>query len=400
MSRWRVLAPGRVNLIGEHTDYNGLPVLPMAIDRAIRVDFRVSGEAMVRLDSPEARFARCEFRLDDPIAAAAQGDWSNYVRAAALGIGEHGVELRYGIEGTVAGDVPVAAGLASSSALVVATALALLKANEVEIPDIELAALLARAERFVGLQGGGMDQAACLHGVVGHAMRIEFEPLRVTPVAMPKWWRWVVASSLVSAEKSGGARDAYNERARQCREALEGVGGGGGEDVGGGGVRETEDVQGGGVASRPTYRDLVADHDLDGVLRRAREVLSPVLFRRFRHVVTEGHRVALAEEAMRNGEMDRFGDLMVQSHDSLRDDYEVSTAELDEMVEIVLKAGATGARLTGAGFGGCIVALCETRAVTPVMQALATRFYAPRLGGPPRRDVMFVAKPARGAWVG
>lgn len=402
MSRWRVLAPGRVNLIGEHTDYNGLPVLPMAIDRAIRLDFRVTGDTMVRLDSPEARFARCEFPLDGPVKAAAQGDWSNYVRAAALGLGEHGVELTRGIEGIVAGDVPVAAGLGSSSALVVASALALLKANGVEIPSIELAALMARAERFVGLHGGAMDQTACLHGVAGHAMRIEFEPLGVTPVAVPVWWRWVVASSLVEAEKSGGAQAAYNERAGQCREALEGVGdGGGGETVGADdGGRETGDVRGGVVASRPTYGDMVADHDLDGVLRRAREVLSPVLFRRFRHVVTEGHRVALAEEAMRNGEMDRFGDLMVQSHDSLRDDYEVSTPELDEMVRIALNAGATGARLTGAGFGGCIVALCETRAVAPVMRALATRFYAPRLGGPPRRDVMFAAKPSRGAWVG
>ena len=400
MSRWRVLAPGRVNLIGEHTDYNGLPVLPMAIDRAIRVDFRVTGEAMVRLDSAEDRFARCEFRLDDPIGAAAQGDWSNYVRAAALGLGEHGVELRRGIEGTVAGDVPIAAGLASSSALVVASALALLKANDVEIPRIELAALMARAERFVGLHGGGMDQAACLHGIGGHAMRIEFEPLRVTPVAVPRWWRWVVASSLVRAEKSRGVLEAYNERARQCREALEGLACGGGEASGGGDGRETADSRGGVAARQPGYRDLVADHGLDGVLRRARDVLSPVLLRRFRHVVTEGHRVALAEEAMRNGEMDRFGDLMVQSQDSLRDDYEASTAELDEMVDIALKAGATGARLTGAGFGGCIVALCETRAVAPVMRALATRFYGPRLGGPPRRDVMFAAKPARGAWVG
>ena len=259
---------------------------------------------------------------------------------------------------------------------------------------------MARAERFVGLQGGGMDQAACLHGVGGHAMRIDFEPLRVTPVAMPKWWRWVVASSLVRAEKSRGVLEAYNERARQGREALEGLVVGGGGAVGGRDGWETADSRGGVAARKPTYRDLVADHDLDGVLRRARDVLSPVLFRRFRHVVMEGHRVALAEEAMRNGEMDRFGDLMVQSQDSLRDDYEVSTAELDEMVEIALKAGATGARLTGAGFGGCIVALCETRAVAPVMRALATRFYEPRLGGPPRRDVMFAAKPARGAWVG
>ncbi|MYH52678.1 MAG: hypothetical protein F4139_06970 [Gemmatimonadetes bacterium] len=427
---WRAVAPGRVNLIGEHTDYSGLPVLPIAIDRAIRVDFRVVGEAMVRLDSPVPRFSPFAFQLKRPIEAADQGDWSNYVRAAARGLLEHGVELRRGIVGTVSGDVPIASGLSSSSALVVASALALMKANVVEVEDgkgggaesgvgpaaaglasdedgmggraegsvgpaavgrasgedaagghrsgkaisrLELAALLARAERFVGLQGGGMDQAACLHGMEGHALRIEFEPLRVTPVAVPAGWRWVVASSLERAEKSAGAREAYNERARQCREALEGVGGG--------------------------YRDLVADSDLDGVLRRARRVLAPVLFRRFRHVVTEGRRVALAEEAMRNGEMGRFGDLMVQSHVSLRDDYEVSTADLDEMVEVALEAGAAGVRLTGAGFGGCIVTLCDEQAVAPVTDALATRFYAPRLGGPPGRDVMFAVKAGRGAGV-
>ena len=368
VGRWRAVAPGRVNLIGEHTDYNGLPVLPIAIDRAVRVDFRVVGDAMVRLASAVARFAPLTFQLKRPIEAADQGDWSNYVRAAARGLMGHGIELRRGIEGTVSGDVPIASGLSSSSALVVASALALLKANGVEVGGVvgggavavpggpvadrlagkpagssrgleesagrdeqaisrlELAALLARAERFVGLEGGGMDQAACLHGVEGHALRIEFEPLRVTPVAVPDGWRWVVASSLARAEKSAGAREAYNARARECREAVAGVGDG--------------------------YRDLVAEPDLDGVARRARGVLSPVLFRRFRHVVSEGRRVGLAEEAMRNGDMGRFGKLMVQSHRSLRDDYEVSTADLDEMVGIALQAGAAGARLTGAGFGG------------------------------------------------
>ncbi len=418
VGRWRAVAPGRVNLIGEHTDYNGLPVLPIAIDRAIRVDFRVAGDAMVRLASPVVRFAPLTFQLKRPIEAADQGDWSNYVRAAARGLMEHGVELRRGIEGTVSGDVPIASGLSSSSALVVASALALLKANGVEvgrggaagggavavpgrraadqvvdqpagasrgleesagraeqaISRLELAAVMARAERFVGLEGGGMDQAACLHGVEGHALRIEFEPLRVTPVAVPEGWRWVVASSLVRAEKSGGAREAYNARARECREAVGGVGGG--------------------------YRDLVAEPDLDGVLRRGRRILAPVLFRRFRHVVTEGRRVGLAEEAMRNSDMGRFGKLMVQSHGSLRDDYEVSTADLDEMVGIALEAGAAGARLTGAGFGGCIVALCEGGAVERVMEALAMRFYGPRLGGPPEGDVMFAVRASGEAGVG
>ena len=436
--RWRAVAPGRVNLIGEHTDYNGLPVLPIAIDRAIQIDFRVVDEAMVRLRSPLARFAPFAFQLKRPIGAAGPGDWSNYVRAAARGLLEHGVELRRGIEGTVSGDVPIASGLSSSSALVVASALALLKANGVDVKGgagrmggvaaggpgraaaglvsdvdtadehgtgraisrIELAALMARAERFVGLRGGGMDQAACLHGVAGHALRIEFRPLRVTRVAAPWRWRWVVASSLVRAEKSSGAREAYNERARQCREALDGVVGGSGEAVGAGDGRAPGDVRDDMVARHTTYRDLVAEPDLEGLLRRARDLLSPVLFRRFRHVVTEGHRVALAEEAMRNGEMGRFGDFMVRSHESLRDDCDVSTAQLDEMVEIALEAGAAGARLTGAGFGGCIVALCDGGGITRVMEALAMRFYAPRLGRAPRRDVMFAAKPARGAWVG
>ena len=382
--RWQAIAPGRVNLIGEHTDYNGLPVFPIAIDRDVRVDFCVVDDPVVRLDSPSPRFAPFTFQLKRPIEAADQGDWSNYVRAAARGLLEHGMPLERGIEGTVTGDVPVASGLSSSSALVVASALALLKASGVTLPRLELAALMARAERLVGLEGGGMDQAACLHGVDGHALRIEFDPLRVTPVPVPEGWRWVVASSLVRAEKSAGAREAYNERARQCREALRLVGSRVGERSGG---------------RPPSYRDLVLMDDRDALLDHACRVLSPVLFRRFRHVVTEGRRVALAERAMRDGDLHRFGHLMVRSHESLRDDYEVSTGELDAIVTVALNAGAAGARLTGAGFGGCAVALCDEATVAPVMEALTARFYQPRLGRPPTRDMMFSAQPSGGAGV-
>ncbi len=394
-TRWLSVAPGRVNLIGEHTDYNGLPVLPIAIDRDVRIEFTVTDDAVVRLHSPVARFDPFAFQLKRPIEGAAQGDWSNYVRAAARGLLEHGVPLERGIKGTVTGDVPIASGLSSSSALVVASALALLKANGVAVggegaarptgaapalSHLELAALMARAERFVGLEGGGMDQAACLHGVAGHALRIDFDPLRVTPVAVPEGWRWVVASSLVRAEKSGAAREAYNERARQCREALGGVGG------------LARDVP-------FTYRDLVAVDNLDGLLRHARRVLAPVLFRRFRHVVTEGRRVAQAEVAMHDGDARRFGDLMVRSHESLRDDYEVSTGTLDAIVEVALEAGAAGARLTGAGFGGCAVVLCDDATVAPVMEALAARFYAARMRGSANSEVAFAVEPSRGARV-
>ena len=423
-ARWRAIAPGRVNLIGEHTDHNGLPVLPIAIDRAVRVEFTVVDEPVVRLGSPSPRFAPFEFQLKRPIEAAAQGDWSNYARAAARGLLERGISLDRGIEGTVVGDVPIASGLSSSSALVVASALALLKANGIEVgggPEaiapspgwdheravrrraslsrLELAALMARAERFVGLEGGGMDQAACLHGVEGHALRIEFDPLRVTPVPVPDGWRWVVASSLVRAEKSADARGAYNERARQCREALAAslgvVTGGPAVNAGDRATSTAPDR----ATLAPTYPDLVAIDDVDGLLRDARRRLPPVLFRRFRHVVTEGRRVALAEQAMRDADPLRFGDLMTRSHKSLRDDYEVSTDELDAIVTIALDAGAAGARLTGAGFGGCAVALCDDGTVAPVMAALAKRFYEPRRGGPPTRDPMFVAPPTGGARV-
>ena len=381
-ARWRAIAPGRVNLIGEHTDYNGLPVLPIAIDRDVRIEFRVVDDPVVRLDSPSARFAPFAFQLKRPIEPAAQGDWSNYVRAAARGLLEQGIPLERGIEGTASGDVPIASGLSSSSALVVASALALLKANGIEVgggPEaiapapgrdheramrrrtslsrLELAALMARAERFVGLEGGGMDQAACLHGVAGHALRIEFDPLRVTPVPVPDGWRWVVASSLVRAEKSAGARDMYNERARQCREALAAsVGAVAGGRAANSGNHATN--------TAPGYSDLVSAADPDGLLRRARRILSPVLFRRFRHVLTEGRRVALAEQAMRESDLHRFGHLMVRSHESLRDDYEVSTGELDAIVGIALEAGAAGARLTGAGFGGPSVAAPSRSATT------------------------------------
>ena len=402
---WRVTAPGRVNLIGEHTDYNGLPVFPIAVDRDVRIEFQVVDDPVVRLDSPSARFVPFAFQLKRPIEPAAQGDWSNYVRAAARGLLEHEISLKRGIEGTVSGDVPIASGLSSSSALVVASALALLKANGVDVGDgaargdgvralsrLELAALMARAERFVGLEGGGMDQAACLHGVAGHALRIEFDPLRVTPVPVPDGWRWVVASSLVRAEKSAGARDVYNERARQCRKALA-------ASVGATSGGRPAKSRNRATSTATTYRDLVSGGDPDSLLREARRILAPVLLRRFRHVVTEGRRVTLAEQAMRESDLHRFGHLMVRSHESLRDDYEVSTDELDAIVAVALEAGAAGARLTGAGFGGCAVALCDDSTVAPVMEALTARFYKPRLGGPPTTDMLFVAQPVGGAGV-
>lgn len=403
-------------MIGEHIDYNGLSVLPMAIDRDVSIEFRRLDEPVVRLEGAAGRFRPFAFRLDRPFERAESGHWSNYARAAARGLIGHGVALERGIEGVARGDVPIAAGLSSSSALVVASALALLHANETRVPPLELAALLAKAERFAGLEGGGMDQAASLCGRRGHALRIDFDPLRVTPVAMPVAWRWVVAFSLARAEKTrsvrqGGALDAYNARARECRAALARM------------ATAWSLLSGAQAPSKPprTYAELAAlcgspasrEHGVpcdaasgetpsakvDDVLDHARLVLEPVLLRRFRHVVSEGRRVERAQAAMAESRMEEFGALMVQSHESLRDDYEASTPELDQIVATAVEAGAAGARLTGAGFGGCAVALCSRETAPKVVDALAERFYGPRLGRPPTGGELFVAQAADGAQI-
>lgn len=412
----RAVAPGRVNLIGEHVDYNGLPVLPMAIDRDVRVEFRRMDEPVVRLEGAVGRFRPFAFRLDRRIERAADGHWSNYVRAAARGLMGHGLALDRGIEGVVRGDLTVAAGLSSSSALVVASALALLHANDTQVVRPELATLLAKAERFAGLEGGGMDQAASLCGRRGHALRIDFDPLRVTPVAMPAGWRWVVAFSLARAEKTrgarqGGAQDAYNARPRECRAALARI------------AKAWPKSTGSNAPSTPprSYAELAAacgssaprgerasgdavsgatpSANMDDVLDRARRVLEPVLLRRFRHVLSEGLRVEAAQGAMAESRIEEFGALMMRSHESLRNDYEASTPALDEIVATAVDAGAAGARLTGAGFGGCAVALCTRESAPKVVDALAERFYGPRLGRPPHSRELFATQAADGARV-
>jgi len=216
----RVRAPGRVNLIGEHTDYNGLPVLPVAIQRSVRIELRARDDRRVRLANADARFEPCEFEIAAEIPPFAPGHWGNYSKAAAQAL-QRRSGLDCGFDGLVSGDIPAAAGLSSSSALVVASALALVAVNELEIAREDLMVLTAEAERYVGTHSGGMDQAISLGGRAGHAVRIDFDPLRLEPVPIPPDWRFVIANSLVEALKSGGAQAAYNARVRECREALE-----------------------------------------------------------------------------------------------------------------------------------------------------------------------------------
>lgn len=373
-------APGRVNLIGEHIDYNGLPVFPMAIQRAVRIAFRDRDDDNIRIRSVDRRYPTGAFRLQESIPANPRGEWINYVKAAAQALCEVSPGLR-GLDAVVSGDIPVAAGLSSSSALVVAVATALIHVNELAVESTDLMRLLARGERYVGTQGGGMDQAISIGAREGNAAVISFDPMGLEHVPVPLDWRFVVASSLIPAKKSGPAQEAYNLRTVECRRALALVADHLGEP-----------------AVRASYRGLIDKYSRDVLEAAARMELDDVLEQRFRHVIREGDRVRQAVDAMRTGKIDLFGKLMNASHASLRDDYEVSSPELDALVEIARKHGAVGSRLTGAGFGGCVVSLCTEDVAAEVMDGLRRDFYGERLNSP-EPDHLFEVSAAAGASV-
>lgn len=369
-------APGRVNLIGEHVDYCGLSVLPVAIRREVKIAFTSRGDDRSRfVNVDDARFPPREFDGRDE-SAPPRGDWITYVRAVAREMdASHGA--RRGIDACVHGDVPLAAGLSSSSALVVATALAYVAANELVVAREELMELCARAERRIGLESGGMDQAVSLGARAGRALRVDFGPLRTRSIAIPPTWRFVVANSGVGAEKAGRARDAYNARVTECREALRLV------------------------LAHPmarewprTWRGLVESVAKGELLEAGARALDGDVARRWRHVIGEAFRVERAVVALERGDAAAFGRSMDASHASLRDDHDVSCAELDACVRVAREAGAIGARLTGAGFGGCIVALADEATAPAIVSALR------RHAGPDSSaDAVFLAESGDGASV-
>lgn len=371
----RSFAPGRVNLIGEHVDYHGLPVLPMALEQGIRVDFTPRDDDRVVLRNAHPEFEARSFSIREDLNAGPAGDWGNYVMAAARTVfREYGVGI--GIQGTVGSTLPAAAGLSSSAALVVAVANALLSAGECHVPEVDLAQALAEGERFVGTAGGGMDQAASLAGERGHALHIRFDPLRIDPVALPADWRVIIAHSGVSAEKSGAARDAYNVRRHATEKALAAA-------------AEALGMPGASVPALLERQEAAAVVDaLGGTGTRGGAWAV--------HAVTENTRVREALAALRTGNLEAFGTALNGSHASLRDVYGVSHPALDRLVDAAVEAGAAGARLTGAGFGGCMLAVCtESRAVA-VKEALV----AAQDGLSPRPALKpFPARPGSGARV-
>jgi galactokinase len=372
-----------VNLIGEHTDYNGLPVLPMALRREIRILFSARDDHTLRVINRNGEFEPREFHLATEIPPDPSGDWGNYLKAPCQALERRFGPLR-GLDALVTSSLPVASGLSSSSALVIAMGRALMEVNDLTLPTLEFADIMARAERYTGTRGGGMDQAISAGARRGHACRIEFHPLEMAYAPVPEDWRFVVAHTLVRAEKSGPAQEAYNRRTRECADAL-------------GLIQDALLTTDPSLEVPLSYRRLLEQTCLDDLVELGESRLQGTLLKRFRHVVTEGARVYDAEHALRRDDPLTFGLSMNASHESLRDDYEVSSPELDTLVALAREAGATGARLTGAGFGGCMVALTDSERVQSVMEALKTGYYERRELNLPLRDVLFLAEPSEGA---
>jgi galactokinase len=348
------LAPGRVNLIGEHTDYNEGLVLPCAIERATAVVAAPRADARVRVYSQEQR-AEASFALGRLERA---GDWADYVRGAAFALQEAGHRLR-GADLAIASDVPVGAGLSSSAALGVAATLALAHVAGGALALREAAELAHRGEsHFVGIGCGILDPYASALGEPDRALRIDCRARSVARVPQPAGACWLIADTgAARALASAG----YRERVAECAAALAAA-------------------QRAGVAG-PQARALrdLGEADLPALAR----ALPEPLLRRARHVITENARVDALAAALGAGDLAAAGRLLRASHASLRDDYAVSTPELDALCELGDAAGCHGSRLTGAGFGGCTLHLVEPSAAESVARALEAGFRA-RFGRAPR----------------
>jgi galactokinase len=361
-------APGRVNLIGEHTDYNEGYVLPAAIDLEIRIAFVPTTDRLVAITLPDTGERR-EFSLD--AIPPATGQWIDYVAATAWSLQSAGVRL-HGFRGVLASNLPISAGLSSSAALELAAAWALLEPPDLAAHGIDammLARLCQRAENdHVGVRCGIMDQFAASLGQRGRAMFLDCRNLTYRPVLPPPGNDLALVVCDTNAPRRLGDSE-YNERRAECDAAVATI-----------------------AEPEPGVESL-RDVDPEMLARHAPR-LAPVELARAEHVVRENIRVLRTVEALEVGNLPAVGRLFAESHASLRDRFEVSSPELDAMVEIAAATpGVVAARMTGAGFGGCTVNLVRRDAVGALRSAIE-REYPERTG---REARVFAVTTADGA---
>jgi galactokinase len=349
-----VHAPGRVNLIGEHTDYNQGFVLPVAISLGISIALVPTDDRRVELTLAETGERGI---LDLDAIGDRTGAWIDYVAGTAWSLLEAGVPVR-GFRGLLASDLPPGSGLSSSAALELASAWALAGGTTPALDPLSLARVAQRGENsYVGVSSGLMDQFASSCGVAGSALLLDCRSLAWHAVPMPPDLRIVVCHTGSTRRLDGSS---YNARVAECRRAVEAVA----------------------AVEGPAIRTL---RDIDArMLARGADRMDPVARRRAEHVVAENDRVLATEAALQAGDGDAIGRLFAASHRSMRDLFEISSPELDALVDIaVATPGVVGARMTGGGFGGCTVNLVGPDAVDALRSAVE-RDYPGRTGRAPR----------------
>lgn len=358
-------APGRVNLIGEHTDYNDGFVLPVAIDRETVVAAAANDNRRVRVHSLNIEES-AEFDLDNP-GSKRRGIWLDYIEGVAQALKSRGASL-VGVDMALSSDVPVGAGLSSSAALEISTGMAMLAVSNVEIDRVELALAGQQAEHeYVGTRCGIMDQLIASCGLKGHALLIDCRSLATRQIPLDT--SEIVIAICDTRVKHELSSSEYNKRREECERGVEILS----EVLPG--ISALRDVS---VADFEKYEDRLPE---------------PVRSR-CRHVVTENARTLSAADALQSGDFELMGQLMLKSHESLRDDYEVSCRELDALVEIATSIeGVRGARMTGGGFGGCTVNLVERRALEK-FQEKVTGEYNKVTGKIP---TIYISEPVDGA---
>ncbi|XP_054883791.1 N-acetylgalactosamine kinase [Poeciliopsis prolifica] len=416
-------APGRVNLIGEHIDYCGYSVLPMAIERNILAAVSVNNSGTIQLANTNPQYQDFNVSCSEDIVIDRENPkWYYYFLCGVKGIQEKfGIGRLAGMSCVVDGTIPPSSGLSSSSALVCCSGLLTMEANQKSLSKVDLAEICTKSERYIGTEGGGMDQSISFLAEKGTAKLIEFQPLRATDVKLPDGAVFVISNCCVEMNKAASSH--YNIRVVECRIATKMLAQARGLDPSR--LVKLQQVQTELKASLEEMLALVDEvlhpepysrEEICKVLgvtteQMCTELLSAntqhvtnfKLHQRAKHVYGEAERVMRFKsvcDAGAAGSITQLGELMNQSHASCRDLYECSCPELDRLVDICLKSGAVGSRLTGAGWGGCAVSMVTSEKAASFLRAVRDAYYTPE----PRRAAMerqslFVTKPAGGAAV-
>lgn len=414
-------APGRVNLIGEHIDYCGYSVLPMAIEPNILAAVSVNSSGKITLANTNPQYKDFTVSCSEDIAIDRENPkWHYYFLCGVKGIQEKfGITPLAGMSCVVDGTIPPSSGLSSSSALVCCAGLVTMEANQKSLTKVTLAEICAKSERYIGTEGGGMDQSISFLAERGTAKLIDFQPLRATDVKLPDGAVFVISNCCVEMNKAASSH--FNIRVVECRIATKMLAQARGLDSSS--LLKLVQVQTELKASLEEMLALVDEvlhpepYSREEICKAlgitseqfSTELLSAntqhvtqfKLYQRAKHVYGEAARVLQFKSVCDSAPSDSIrllGDLMNQSHESCRDLYECSCPELDQLVDICLKSGAVGSRLTGAGWGGCAVSMVPEEKVASFLQAVSEAYYRPD----PRRAAMekqslFVSKPGGGA---